>query len=117
MPRAAARMDAHHLPQGVVHDAPGSPESRLVGGPIQQNRQAVQRANPITCITPQAPPFLIAHGDTDPLVPHHQSELLEAALKSAGVPVKLHTVKRGGHGFRDAQADELRRRFFAEHLK
>jgi acetyl esterase/lipase len=79
--------------------------------------QAVQRANPITYITPQAPPFLIAHGDADPLAPHHQSELLEAALKSAGVPVKLHTVKRGGHGFRDARADELRRRFFAEHLE
>jgi acetyl esterase/lipase len=111
------QMDAHRLPQGMVHDAPRSPESSLIGGPIQQNRQAVQRANPIAYITPQAPPFLIAHGDADPLVPHHQSELLEAALRGAGIPVRLYTVKGGGHGFRDARADELRRQFFVEHLK
>ena len=111
------QMDAHRLPQGMAHDAPGSPESRLVGGPIQQNRQAVQRANPITYVTPRAPPFLIAHGDVDRLVPHHQSELLEHALKKNGTPVSLHTVKGGGHGFRNPRADELRRQFFARHLK
>jgi acetyl esterase/lipase len=111
------QMDAHRLPDGMGHDAPGSPESRLIGGPIQHNKDKVVRANPITYITAGAPPFLIAHGDADRLVPHHQSVLLEAALKMAGVPVTFYTVKGGGHGFRNATADEMRKKFFAKYLK
>ena len=111
------QMDAHKLPGGMGHDAPGSPESRLIGGPIQQNREKVARANPITYITPNDPPFLIAHGDADPLVPHHQSQLLEVALKKAGVAVTFYTVKGGGHGLRNATADSMRKQFFARHLK
>jgi acetyl esterase/lipase len=111
------QMDAHRLPDGMGHDAPGSPESRLIGGPIQRNKDKVARANPITYITAGGPPFLIAHGDADRLVPHHQSVLLEAALKMAGVPVTFYTVKGGGHGFRNATADEMRKKFFAKYLK
>jgi dipeptidyl aminopeptidase/acylaminoacyl peptidase len=71
----------------------------------------------MTYITPKDPPFLIAHGDQDRLVPHHQSELLHAALMAAGVPSTFITVKGGGHGFRNADADKKRREFFAKHLK
>ena len=67
------------------HDAADSPESRLVGGPIQENREAVVRANPISYITFDDPPFLIMHGDQDQLVPPNQSELLYHALQEAGV--------------------------------
>ena len=67
------QMDAHRPPDGMKHDAPDSPESQLVGGPIQQNRDKVARANPITYLRSDAPPFLIVHGELDPLVPHHQS--------------------------------------------
>jgi acetyl esterase/lipase len=111
------QMDAHRLPNGMVHNSPGSPESRLIGGPLQKNNDRAEKANPITYITPNTPPFLIAHGDADRLVPHHQSELLAAALKEVGVPVTFHTVKGGGHGFRDATADEMRRQFFSKELK
>ena len=69
------QMDAHRLADGMVHDDADSPESELVGGPIQQNREAVQRANPVSYVTTDAPPFLIVHGDHDPLVPYHQSTL------------------------------------------
>jgi len=111
------QMEAHRLPGGMGHDGPGSPESALIGGALQQNKEKVRKANPITYITPAAPPFFIAHGDADPLVPHHQSELLEAALKTAGVPVTFYTVKGGGHGFRNATADDRRDRFLAKYLK
>jgi acetyl esterase/lipase len=111
------QMDAHRLPDGMVHNSSGSPESRLIGGPLQKNKDRAEKANPITYITHNSPPFLIAHGDTDRLVPHHQSELLAAALKEVGVPVTFYTVKGGGHGFRDATADEMRRQFFARELK
>jgi acetyl esterase/lipase len=112
------QMDAHRLPSGMVHDTPDSPESELIGGAIQENKARTARANPITFITPGDPPFLIIHGDQDPLVPHHQSELLEAALKKAGVPVTFYTVKGGGHGgFKDPKVIELTREFLAKHLK
>jgi acetyl esterase/lipase len=93
------QMDAHRLnAQAMVHDTPDSPESQLVGGPIRDNPDKVARANPITYVTKDDPPFLIVHGDADALVPHHQSELLEAALAKAGVPVRLVTIPGGRHG-------------------
>jgi acetyl esterase/lipase len=111
------QMDAHRLADGMVHDSPGSPESVLIGGALQKNKDRAVKANPITYITSSAPPFLIAHGDLDRLVPINQSKLLEAALKKAGVAVSFYTVKGGGHGFRDATADDMRSRFFAKYLK
>jgi acetyl esterase/lipase len=45
-----------------------------------------------------APPFLILHGDRDPLVPYNQSELLFDALKKAGVDVSFYKIVSAGHG-------------------
>jgi acetyl esterase/lipase len=93
------QMDAHRLSaQAMVHDTPDSPESQLVGGPIRDNPDKVARANPITYVTKDDPPFLIVHGDADLLVPHHQSVLLEAALRKAGVSVRFVTIPGGPHG-------------------
>jgi acetyl esterase/lipase len=112
------QMDAHRVPTGQVHNRPDSPESLLIGGSIQENKSKVAKSNPISYVTPDAPPFLIVHGDRDPLVPHHQSELLAAALKQAGVPVTLYTVKGGGHGrFSDPRVPVLTQEFLAKHLK
>jgi acetyl esterase/lipase len=109
------QMDAHRLPDGMVHNAPDSPESELIGGPIQECPEAVALANPVTHVRPDAPPFLVVHGDLDPLVPHHQSELLVAALKKAGVPVTFYTVVGAGHGgFTDPRVPEMTRAFLAE---
>jgi len=36
------------------HDAPDSPESKLIGGPVQEHKDNVQRANPITYVTKDA---------------------------------------------------------------
>ena len=111
------QMDAHRLPEGMVHDAADSPESQLVGGPIQEHPAEVARANPATYVTPDAPPFLIVHGDRDPLVPYHQSTLLAAALRVAGVPVTFYTVAGGGHGnFDDPRIGSLVQTFLATQL-
>jgi len=100
------------------HDAPDSPEALLIGGPVQQNKQKCRLANPITYVSKQDPPFLIVHGDKDPLVPHNQSVLLYEALRKVSVPVQLYTVDGGGHGgFKDPQLDKLVEKFFDEHLK
>jgi len=112
------QMDAHRVPGGQGHDAPDSPESELVGGPIQECPEAVAQANPVTYVRPDAPPFLIVHGEVVPLVPHHQSELLVEALQEAGAPVSFYTVQGGGHGgFTDPQVPILTRDFLARHLE
>ena len=112
------QMDAHRLPNGMRHDPADSPESQLIGGAIQENRDKAAKANPITYVTTNTPPFLICHGDRDPLVPLNQSQLLTAALKEAGVPVTFYTVKGAGHGgFGDPKVPELTREFLAKYLK
>ncbi len=108
------------FPSKIDHDAPNSPEALLIGGPVQQNKDKAARANPITYVTPDDPPFLIVHGDQDPLVPLNQSELLEAALKKAGVPVQLVVIQGGGHGgpqFHDEERRNLIASFFDRHLR
>jgi acetyl esterase/lipase len=58
----------------------------------------VRAASPITHITPDDPPFLIVHGDSDVIVPLSQSQELDQALRAAGVDVELQIVKGAGHG-------------------
>ena len=111
------QMDSQRPAGGMIHDTPDSPESELVGGPIQENPEKVARANPVTYVTADAPPFLIVHGNADPLVPYGQSKLLVAALQAAGVPVTFYTVEGGGHGkFTDPKVDVLTREFLAKYL-
>lgn len=93
------QMDANRVEGGLSHNAPRSPESRLLGGPLKKMQAEAQAANPITYITRDDPPFLIAHGDQDRLIPPHQSEILHEALLAAGVKSTLHIVKGAGHGF------------------
>ena len=87
-------------PSIMDHDDPDSPESSLVGGPLQENREKAARANPITYISSEKvlPPFLIMHGDLDALVPFNQSVLLYEALRKAGQNATFYKVKGGGHG-------------------
>ena len=82
------------------HDEPDSPESRLIGAPIQERPDLAGAANPITYITPHAPPFLIQHGTADCLIPPQQSQLLyEALCTAAGKEAMTLTVLPGaGHG-------------------
>ena len=112
------QMDAHRLPDGLVHDAPDSPESQLVGGAIQEHKDRVARANPITYVSEDDSPFLIIHGDRDKLVPYQQSVLLKNALEEVGVSVTFYKVEEGGHGwFRDPKVPELTKTFLEKHLK
>jgi acetyl esterase/lipase len=105
---------------GGGHDRPDSPEAKLLGGPVQGNKDKAARANPIAYVSKDDPPFLIMHGDKDPTVPFSQSELLVEALKAAGVEVTFHPVKGAGHGGREFSSEENRKlveEFFGKHLK
>tara|TARA_B100000941_G_C28396498_1_gene495642 strand:- start:509 stop:955 length:447 start_codon:yes stop_codon:yes gene_type:complete len=81
----------------IKHNGANSPESRFVGGAIQDNKIVSQLANPITHISSKNPPFLIFHGDKDTSVPSCQSKILHDALKKKGVSSELIIEKEGMH--------------------
>ena len=83
----------------VPHDDPASPESRLVGAPVQSVADRVRAASPITYVGKDAPPFLIMHGLADSSVPHGQSVMLYEALKSEGREVTLRLIDGLPHTF------------------
>ncbi len=114
-PSALLKMD--DFPSRIVHNAPDSPESQLVGGPIQTHQEAAKHASPLSHVTSDDAPFLHVHGDKDLLVPYNQSVILDQALDAAKVPSLLITMKDQGHGgFKGTQHKEILRRFFALHL-
>jgi acetyl esterase/lipase len=118
-------MNTQAVPGATMdHDAPDSPESLLLGGPLQDKAQraAAMQVSPITHVSKDDPPILILHGDRDLLVSHKQSEILHAALKKAGVDSTLQIIKGGGHGFRggDIPRDQITAaafEFLDKHLK
>ena len=96
---------------------PNSPEAKLIGGELLQHAEKAKAASPVTYITKDDPPILIMHGDKDDIVPVAQSQGFALALQKAGVPVKLHIVPGGGHGFGNPQLLGMVQEFFTEHLK
>ena len=108
------------FPCDFDHDAADSPESLLVGGAIQDNPDKVQKANPITYISDETPPFYIAHGTADRIVPFNQSELFHAALVEHGIDVTFEKLENAGHGGAGFEADsplvERCIAFFKKHL-
>jgi acetyl esterase/lipase len=66
-----------------------------------------QDVSPVTHVTSDDPPFLLVHGDADKTVPFQQSEIMEAALRKAGVGVKLIRVPGAEHGTGSAGWDKI----------
>jgi acetyl esterase/lipase len=108
-------------PQSMLkHDSPNSPESRLLGGPVQEKRELARTANPLTYVDQNSPPFLIMHGDNDQLVPLGQSVILAKALIDAGVEVTMRTIHGATHEgreFHSAESQRLIEEFLSRHLK
>lgn len=73
--------------------------TQLFAGRLEQRRGLVTRANPITFVSPDDPPFLVMHGSLDSVVPLSQSRLLVDSLTAAGVPAELSIVPGGAHAF------------------
>ena len=82
----------------LSHDDAKSPESSLIGGPIQENKGKTALANPISYVQGDNPPFLIFHGDKDPLVPPCESKKLQERLRKERVRCELIIIPGGGHG-------------------
>jgi len=98
-PVALDRMDDE--PTTMVHDAPGSPETTLLGvQSLEEAPRRVAQADPRTHLRSDrsVPPVLVVHGTKDRSVPFSQSVLLVEALRAAGRQVEAVQVRGGGHG-------------------
>ena len=81
------------------HDAADAPEALLVGGPVQERREEVLAASPLTYISKDAPPFFIQHGTKDRMVPFAQSQALADKLEASGCDVTLRAIEGADHCF------------------
>ena len=120
---------------GIDHDAPSSPESRLIGFsgagqgigllranlnnpsvPYPELLSRAMIANSVTHVAANDPVMFIAHGTIDTSVPLKQSTRLSTALNSAGVPNVYLQVPGRGHGDLGATTDSAARAFLVEEL-
>lgn len=81
------------------HNDAESPESRILGAQITTIPELSELAAPYRYAYKEVPPFLIIHGEADPIVPVQQSRALAAAIeKAAGKDrVTLKTFEGKGH--------------------
>jgi acetyl esterase/lipase len=111
----------------IDHDAPNSPESRLIGysqpgqgiGVLRANIDnpappfpalvlKVVQANPQTWVDADDPPFMIVHGTADTSVPFGQSVRLLDTLSAFGHTPVFVPVEGAGHGgFPSTVADQV----------
>lgn len=63
----------------------------------EEIKERAAQISPARLVKPPAVPFLLIHGDADPLVPLQQSQKMVAALKAAGGSAELIVKKGGGH--------------------
>jgi len=89
--------DAAALPAG--HKSPGEAYMGVTAD-TPEARQLLREASPIDHVRPGLPPFLLLHGDKDPLVPIAQTVAFEQKLRAAGVPCEFIIVKGGMHGMK-----------------
>jgi acetyl esterase/lipase len=82
-----------------VHNAADSPESLWLGSPVQSVAAVARTANPITYLgRGNPPPFFVAHGTADCLVPQGQTLELLSALRARGIRTTSRLLPGVGHG-------------------
>jgi acetyl esterase/lipase len=85
-------------PEIPSKDSPESAIYRLLGGPVSKNRNAALRASPVHFANADSAPFLMIHGDRDPVVPLAQSRMLHEVLLKVGAKSALLTIPGAAHG-------------------
>jgi acetyl esterase/lipase len=117
------------------HDAPNSPESRLLGwdepgqglGDIKANWTSALppypalvtltlQASPLFWVDSLDAPIFLAHGTHDTVVSVNQSLRLSSALYAAGVRHEVHALPGAEHVFASNAMDQSAARFLAELL-
>lgn len=87
-------------PSTMDHGGAASPEGMLIGGFEVSQSSALAEATVVTRYIDaerETPPFLIAHGTKDRLVPFGQSVLLWNALRAAGHRAEFYRLEGADH--------------------
>lgn len=108
------KADEDHRPQN--NNDPQAVVEQLLGPPEGRKEQA-RLASPVTFVGKDDPPFLIMHGDKDPVVPCEQSKILHDLLQKAGVSAELVIVKGAGHNLPGTENFMKVKEFFDRTLK
>jgi len=107
-PTDLSRLHEGARPGGLIHDCDDSAEAQLLGGRPSEVPEQARAASPLTHVSPDAPPFLILHGEADVIVPARQSELLYEALAACGCEATLCSIEGLDHGFLNTRELEAR---------
>ncbi len=97
--------------------------TKLLGGPVEHKKELAEQASPIHYVRNIAadrknfPPFLIMHGDEDPIVPVEQSTTFHDALMAAGLDSSLRVYKGAKHGGLGGDSMKVVEDFFDKNLK
>jgi acetyl esterase/lipase len=105
-------MDHYPTPDVSDHNGVNSPESQLIGFPIQTVPEKTATANPLIFtrpnpLLPNLPPFWIVHGTQDRSVGFNQSERFHAALISNAHTSTFWPVLGAGHGMGVVDSQEV----------
>lgn len=102
----------------MTRPSSGDTVSPMLGVPYWEAKDLAVKASPITYVSKDDPPFLIMHGDRDPLTPMSQGARLNSALRKVGVDSTLRILTGAGHGFAGRPDCYLTAmKFFDAHLK
>lgn len=71
--------------------------AELLGESPEKWPDLAKQASPVNFVRKDLPPFLILHGDKDPLISIDQSHALASAITSAGASAELVVVEGAGH--------------------
>ena len=82
---------------------------------LSNDPELAKEASPLQFVAPDAPPFLICHGDEDPSVPLSDSRRLRDALTAVGVPVTYFEIPGAQHGFDHETVYRLLTEFITKH--
>ncbi|MDP7286894.1 MAG: alpha/beta hydrolase fold domain-containing protein [Phycisphaerae bacterium] len=105
-------------PSRLKHDAPDSPEAKLLGGAIHENKAAARNASPVTHASKGDAPTLTMHGTEDQTVPFNQGQRIHDALVKAGVPsIFVKMIDAGHGGFKQPETQERVKAFIGKYLR
>ncbi len=89
--------DISKFPYKSELQAQASFESLMFGKNVFTHKDEAVKISPVSCVTKDAPPFLMIHGSKDNTVPFSQSELLYDKLTESGCYAQLIELKGADH--------------------
>lgn len=100
-----------------VHAEASSPESRLIGGKIFENKDRAMDASPVSWVNSTCKPMLIYHGTVDDKVIIEQSDKLHNLLNKANTnDIYYIKINDGAHGVRHPELSKQMELFFQKYL-